>query len=107
MTQAEFVITAEVHRDDFHYQAEFDAVRWFEQASDDEIIALAEIEWGGDQASDEVARFFEDKNEDVADVLANTACEEGLGFECHVDAGAAETWLKANRPDLYHKLGYN
>ena len=99
-----FVIPAEVHRDDFQFEASFDALEWFKQASDEEILALAACDWGGDYPADEVAQFFDTLafyNPEVGCVLDNTTAEEGMGFECHVESAAAMRWLKDNKPNLW------
>ena len=99
-----FTIPAEVHSDDFVYETSFDALPWFEQASDDEIVELAECEWGGDYPADDVARHFEDSDTDVAAVF-NYAARTDNGFECHVEEEPAIKWLKANKPELLERIG--
>lgn len=93
------MIKAEVHSDDYKATADFDATRWFEQASDEEILELAACDWGGDYPADDVARWFEDEDSEVERVFdyVDTA---GLGFECHVEVADAMDWVKANRPEL-------
>lgn len=46
--KASFKIKAEVHTDDHIYEVNFDAEPWFAQASDKEILEVAECGWGGD-----------------------------------------------------------
>lgn len=96
------VIPAEVHSDDHRHEAIFDALPWFEQASDDEIRGLAECDFGCDYAADVVAEFVEDLDPDVADVFEFKDAEEG--FECNVNRPAAMNWLKENRPELHKEL---
>jgi hypothetical protein len=98
------IIPAEVHRDDWHFSASFDALLWFQQASDDDIRALAECGWGGDYPADDVARHVSDTNADVERVLDNTTCEEGMGFECHVNETMARAWLKEHKLALHDEL---
>ncbi len=95
-------IRAEVHGDDFAYTAKFDASPWFQIATQEEIVALAAIDWGGDYAADEVARFFEVRPgyDDVGDVF-NDAARRKTGFECHVHDGDAKIWLNEFRPDVF------
>jgi hypothetical protein len=106
----DFVIDAEVHTDDHAAETHFDAVKWFEQASDDEIKSLAGCDWGGDYPADAVAQFMESRDDYVADVFEyletynNGARRETIGFECHVDSDDALCWLKKNRPELFKQI---
>jgi hypothetical protein len=54
----EWEIHAECHSDDGLRTANFNAVRWFERASDAEIKELAQEDWGEDYAADRVAMFM-------------------------------------------------
>jgi hypothetical protein len=93
-------ITAEVHSDDYIHEANFDATKWFEQASDEEILALARCEWGFDYPADYVAKFFEGKNHELDDLFEYCRKKHGVGFECSVEAGPALAWIERNRPHL-------
>ena len=96
------IIKAETHDDNHDYEVTFDALPWFEQATDEEILALAAIEWGGDQEADQVAIFMEDLDENVATMFNH---KKNCGFECNVDEESAMAWLKEYRPHLYEKIG--
>ena len=98
------MIQAEVHSDDWAAEAKFDATPYFEQASDEELKELADCDYGGDYAADDVARFFEDTDEGVAFVFKYLDARGDQGFECHVDVEQAEAWIRANRPDLAKEL---
>lgn len=103
------MIHAETHPDDHAMEVEFDATPWFEQASPEEIVDLAECGWGGDLPADQVAEFFEESDEDVSAMfsyvhLRHKTSRDGFGFECYVDSGDALEWIKANRPELYDAL---
>lgn len=105
------IIPAEVHSDDYVYTVNFDAVEWFEQAQDSEIISLAEIGWRGDYAADAVAKFFAESNPDVATLMDYLRRISGLpshedysGFECSVTEDAVLDWLKINRPALHRVI---
>ena len=104
------MIKAEVHTDDYRFSEEsddarfftgFDATAWFAQASQENILKLAEIGWGGDYAADDVAEWS-------ADGLPNKAMQRmfrytqagDMGFECHINGGDAMTWLIAHKPDV-------
>lgn len=101
--QDSFTIPAEVHTDDLETEAEFDAEPWFTQASDEEIIALAGINWGGDYAADDVAAFFEETNDEVGAVFDHARGSDE-GFECHVNGQAAIKWIEQNRPTVLTAL---
>ncbi len=98
------MIQAKVHSDDWAAEATFDATPYFEQAGDEELKELAECDYGGDNAADDVARFFEDTDEGVAFVFKYLDARGGQGFECHVDVKQAEAWIRANRPGLAKDL---
>jgi len=99
-SERNLTIPAEVHSDDWVYEAKFDALPWFQQASDDEIKALADIDWGGNHEADEVARFCDD-DADVKAVFDYLDHRQDQGYECHVDGDKALAWFKDNKPDLW------
>src|SRR5205823_1079481 len=53
------MIRAEVHSDDHKVKASFDATAFFERATLEEVLGLAEIGWGGNYEADGVAQFLE------------------------------------------------
>lgn len=117
---SDFVISAEVYSDSSEVEIQFDALSWFQQADDEDIIDLADCGWGGDYPADEVAEFFstdggpcdkcgQSKSGPTADLfafleVANRYSRESLGYECHVDENMARAWLKVNRPGVFKKL---
>lgn len=98
------MIRAEVHSDDYRKKATFDASKWFEEASDEEILALAACDFGGDYPADAVAEWFSDSNPNVSSVLDWAADHDECGFECHVDESQAMAWLKKHRRALWLTL---
>lgn len=106
MRNPAIVIRAEVHSDDFRVTARFDAEPFFRQATDQDLLDLAAVEWGGDQAADRVAREMEGYQgyEPVRQVMDYVRNTRDCGFECHVHAQDAEAWLLAHRPSLYRDL---
>jgi hypothetical protein len=99
-------IKAEVHTDCRTAEAKFDATHWFEQATDNEILDLADCGWGGDFASDAVAEYYNDTAsdpavEEVFKVLHILRRKEDIGFECNVDETDALAWVKEHRPWLH------
>jgi len=102
------VIPAEAHSDDWNVQIKFDAEKWFAQAGDEEILALAKCGFGGDYPADRVAEFFDKENPDIRGLFFylgaikdNPLKKDCCGFECRVAPGAALLWIQKNRPDLY------
>lgn len=105
------IIPAEAHSDDFVIKAEFDAVPWFERASDQEIRDLAGCEWGGDLPADHVVFALEESVPELArlftylEIIADDpAKKDCLGFECRVDESRALEWLKSHRPAIWAAL---
>lgn len=105
------MIRAETHSDDMKVAVRFDATPWFEQASDDEIVALFKCELGGDYPADHVAQFFEGRSgyELVTHMFdyihtVNRSSRETIGFECHVDEPNAAAWVLGNKPGLVPAL---
>lgn len=102
-------VSATVVSDDNKAFATFDSSKWFEQASDDEIMTLAcGAEWGSSEVADEIAQFFVSTNADVANVFHylsdRTDLRKFCSYECHIDPLSALAWLKHNRPHLYRLL---
>ena len=101
-------IQAECHSDDRAIEVKFNAFPWFKQASDKEILALAECGWGGDYPADYVAMFMANKNQDVADMFKYVEIRKrvaDVGFECHVAEADAKAWIKQNKPELAKDMG--
>ena len=97
-------IPARCFSDDHVREAKFDATPWFEQASDEEVLALARCGWAADYPADAVAQYMAGKNEDVRlmfqylELVAHM--KDAPGFECYVSPHAGELWLQAYRPHL-------
>jgi len=92
-------IKAEVHTDDHTHEVNFDAEKWFDQASDIELRQLKECGFGGDYPADAVARWFEDENLEIHELMVYSRVNN-IGYECHVDKTDALAWLKKNRPQV-------
>ena len=93
-------VKAKMHSDDYVFECEFDATSWFEQASNDEIVELANCDWGGDLPADRVAQFVEDSDPDVGACLDYCRRKNGIGFECYVDEESATLWIGKHRPEI-------
>ena len=107
-------IKARTHSDDHNVETEFDAVHWFTIATDTQILNLADCDWGGDYAADEVAQWSSDLYDDVGKVFTylatiqdDPAKKDVSGFECYVDEADAMAWLKDHRPHLYEQIEAN
>lgn len=97
-------IAASAHSDDHRVEVDFDAVPWFDQAAEQEILELAQCQWGGDYPADYVAEYIADQNAELRKMfdyisIASTS-RNPIGFECFVDADGARAWLNQHRPHL-------
>lgn len=108
---SKIVIPAEAHSDDHVIEVEFDSEAWFESASDDEIRALAGIDWGGDYEADQIALTLSEYDEDLKSLfdylyLRNNRehAHPKIGYEVHVREAAALDWLSTKKPVLYAEL---
>jgi hypothetical protein len=108
------VIAAAAHSDDHAIKVEFDALPWFEQASEQEIRDLAACGWGGDYPSDEIVFFLDETVPELSKLIAyleiiagDPAKKDCHGFECHVDEGRAPEWLRGHRKSLWAQLTGN
>lgn len=100
-------IRAVVVSDDKIASAEFDAVPWFRQATDDELVALAYEGWGHEDTSDAVAAFFRRSVPDVEKVFKHVAEMlrydnriEDAGLGCEIHENDATLWIQKNRLHL-------
>lgn len=113
-TRVALEVSAEAHSDDRRKEVDFDAAPWFARASDEEIIALAECDWGGDYPADAVAENLSDRrvNEDLVELFAYlnganehlSMYEDTIGFECNVEEAYALQYCRAFRYSLFVKL---
>lgn len=104
-------IPSECHSDDRNVEVHFDAIPWFKQASDKDIVDLAACGWGGDCPSDEVAQWMAKKVSKIADMFTYLTFINGdpvkkncQGFECHVEGNEAMNWLRINRKTVYEAI---
>lgn len=97
-------VKARVHSDDYRYDIPFDASRWFEQATPDEITELARCGWGGDYPGDRVAEYMADHDPRIKEMFHYIHRKQNevrwprqdIGFECYVDEDDAIFWIKAH-----------
>lgn len=100
-----FTIPAECHTDDHAIKIPFDALKWFEQASNQEITALSDCGWRGDYAADAVAQesaVFHPSLNTIFDYKGGD--KNHCGFECSVDEDKALAWLILNKPTLHSSI---
>lgn len=105
-------ILAKAWTDDRRIEVDFNAGPWFVQASDDDILKLAECGWARDYPADAVLHWSAGHRigqtrkvfEYLDMVNGKDAFGNTLGFECEVDADQALAWLKSQRPGVYARL---
>jgi len=107
----ERMIRAEAWSDCQQLRVKFDATRWAEQASDEQLIELGECGFRGDYPADDVALFMADHDLQAASLfeflqVVQTQPYSGdtNGFECEVDADDLRLWLQENRPHLVEQV---
>lgn len=102
------VVPASGHSDDWLYEVTFDAADWLARASDSEIRALHDCDYGHDTAADEVLVAAAKTNREIADLLDYCRRTQQrslhIGFECVVNREAALAWIEENRPQLHAEL---
>jgi len=105
------MIRANCHSDDHNVKVDFDATKWFQQASNEEILALARCKFGGDYPADDVAVWNAERNKKIAlmfkylVIIANDPAKKDCnGFECRINSVDAHKWLKKNRKLLLKKI---
>lgn len=96
-------ISAKAHSDDWKAKADFNAHLWFDQASDEEVIDLAENGWGGDYSADVVALFMEERSLVIESLFEYIQISK-MGYEVEINPDEAAAWLEKHRPHLYADL---
>jgi len=110
MSDTPCTIQAECHDDHYVLEIHFDAVSWFEQASDREILSLQSEDWAFGDASDAIALWMEDRDQQIKGMFAfielynSSKSRETIGFGCAVDEQGAMRWLAVHRPDLHQQI---
>jgi hypothetical protein len=107
MDNKNLVIPAECHSDDHAVQVAFDALPWFQSATDAQIEAVARDEWGPESTTDAIALFMESKCERVRFMFEYVHVRnqiEDIGYGCTVDGEKALAWLKDNRSSAYELI---
>ena len=98
------MINASLIDDHHHISIDFDSTLWFEQATDDQIVALGEVEWGNSDETDVVADYFFKKDEDVTKFFTCLGLMQEMGnaggFSCVISDVDAIKWVTENRSHL-------
>lgn len=107
-------IGADMHSDDYVAQAkDVDVSAWFEQASDEDILSLATHDFGACDKADEIARFMENRNDEIGKVFAYLAFGpkmpngDAVGFSVSVVLNDVRIWAHTRRPHLVAALYEN
>ena len=107
----EMAIRAKAWSDCGQMKVAFDCSRWAEQATDKQLSDLIACGCSRDYAADEVARYMSEHDEearrlfDFLDVARKQPFSgDTNGFECQVDEGDLQGWLRDNRPGLLNAL---
>jgi hypothetical protein len=107
------MITATATTDDLAIHVDFDATPYFEQASEEELLALADCGWGGDYPADDVAHFMEGSGDKQLDRLFTyleikndfrSDDDDPTGFEVQIARGEALDWLTNFKPEVLAKI---
>ncbi len=94
-------IRAKITTDDDQYSTDFNAQRWFNKASDAELVGLAGVGWGGDYEADAVAHHSTDP--EVKRIL--DYCQtESVGFEVHINEQDAIDWIRLSKPLVHDAI---
>lgn len=94
-------IQAEAWPDERPFSVDFDANRYFSQASDEELRRLAAVDFCHDDYSDEVALFMASFDSRVQRVFDYLEVADKGGFECAINEVDAMSWLKAHREGVW------
>ena len=86
----------------------FSILEWLNQASDEDILDVALIDFSCGVPTDFIAYYYENTNLEVETFLKEA--QEGtpeniaMGFECRVNKEEALEWIKINRNHIFVKL---
>jgi hypothetical protein len=100
--EAGYAITSVIDTEDG--QMEFqgvDVTSWFEKASDEAILDIAERGWGSGSLweTHDVAESVSDVDDGAAQAFAHARAND-VNVSCAIDAGEALAWLRRHRPTL-------
>lgn len=94
-------VTTSFRTDDRTFDFTFDVTDALAASSDEELLALRDIGWGGDYEADHFFMWYADQVHAPEAVLAARYLEaRNCGFEVYVDVEQAEAWVRAHRPAI-------
>jgi hypothetical protein len=99
-------IPARAQSADGVFEAHFDALPYFVNAEDQELMELFKGDFTGLSAA-ELAYSFRDSNADLARIFEHVErAHDGisLGFVCVVERAPALDWITKNRPKLAERI---
>lgn len=82
------------------HETYFDALLWFEQASDYELYDLNQADYGGSEAH-QVAQWFGMSTANIKEIMGHSDTEGG--FSCQIFLEEAEEWIRQHRPIILHE----
>jgi hypothetical protein len=81
------------------FAAHFNAVTWFPQATDEEILALIAADFQGTPVK-AIARFLAAENPLSGIELVLRRAEDGFDYEIDMDPLTSLAWIRRERPHL-------
>jgi len=107
-----WVIPAILRTEDEVYEQTFDATGYFEQASDQELLALAGQAFRCSDAADQVGFWAEGRSSKVRQLYAylearnQPGAKSDCGSDVEIEEQAALAWLQKHRPHLIAYVQY-
>lgn len=103
------MIRAECQTDDDVILVRFNAKRWFDTASDDDIVTLASSGWQNTRTSPQIVNAIRPHSSNVGLIFDYVGLmawhHKEVGFECRIQPDDAMTWIEDNRPHLLPAIG--
>ena len=104
-------VPARFYTDCHTFTVNFDARAYLMQASDEALLGIMYVGYGGDYATDNVAEYFADRKLnpelceafDFLGAVNSRPLAETTGFECRIDAQAFLRWMHECRPTALAK----
>lgn len=93
-------VDAKFWTDDRRFEVSFDAQAFFQSATDKQLLAVAEVGFSGDYATDAVAEFFSKSNEELQEAFGYLGVlprKYDCGFECSVDSEGYYRWMAEHK----------
>ncbi len=98
------MIKATLIDDNEIFYIDFNVTAWFEQANDDQIVALAKSGWSCSEEADVVADFFSNQDKEVMEFFTCLGLVNkmslGCGYHCAISNDDAIKWVTIARSHL-------